>query len=121
MLKISLLSWAPFYAGAEVAALRLATGLREAGHEGVCVVGTEGELLERLRAEKLKTYFVPTRFTDKWRWWSYRSARNELAQILRRELPHIVHSNDLPTHQMASDAAQQVGVPRVCHHRWIFQ
>src|SRR5207302_1110355 len=84
-------------------------------------VGTEGELLERLRAERLKTYFVPTRFTDKWQWWSYRSARNDLARILRSEKPEVVHSNDLPTHQMVSDAAQRLGVPRLCHHRWIFE
>src|SRR6187399_2876673 len=93
--KIALISWAPFYAGAEVAALRLAVGLRVAGHEVVCVVGTDGELLSRLKQEEFATYLVPTRFTDKWKWWSYRSSRNELAKILRREQPDVVHSNDL--------------------------
>lgn len=120
-MKICLISWAPFYAGAEVAALRLAVGLRKAGHEVVCVVGTDGELLSRLKQEEFATYLVPTRFTDKWKWWSYRSSRNELTRILRLEQPDVVHSNDLPTHQMASDAAQRADIPRVCHHRWIFE
>jgi len=35
-------------------------------------------------------------------------------------LPDIVHSNDLPTHQMTSDAARRLGIPRICHHRWVF-
>jgi glycosyltransferase involved in cell wall biosynthesis len=104
-----------------VAALRLMVGLREAGHDVVCVVGTKGELLERLAAERIRSYYVPTRFTDKWKWLSYRRSRNELLSILRVEQPQVVHSNDLPTHQMASDAARRLGVPRVCHHRWIFE
>ena len=120
-MKIALISWAPFYAGAEVAALRLAGGLREAGHEVLCVVGTEGELLGRLRAEGIRAEFIPTKFTDKWGWWSYRSARQQLVRVLQREQPDLVHSNDLPTHQMASDAAGRLGLPRVCHHRWIFE
>ena len=119
-MKICLVSWAPFYAGAEVAALRLAVGLREAGHEVVCAIGTDGELLAKLREAEVESHFIPTRFTDKWRWWSYRTSRNELLRLLRRTQPDILHSNDLPTHQMASDAARREGVPRVCHHRWIF-
>jgi glycosyltransferase involved in cell wall biosynthesis len=119
-MKICLVSWAPFYAGAEVAALRLAVGLREAGHEVVCAIGTDGELLAKLREADVESHFIPTRFTDKWRWWSYRTSRNELLRLLRQTQPDIVHSNDLPTHQMASDAARRAGVPRVCHHRWIF-
>ncbi|HZL89041.1 MAG TPA: glycosyltransferase family 4 protein [Pirellulaceae bacterium] len=120
-MKICLVSWAPFYAGAEVAALRLAVGLRDAGHEVVCAVGTDGELLAKLREAGTESHFIPTRFTDKWRWWSYRTSRNELLRLLKREQPDIIHSNDLPTHQMASDAARRAGVPRVCHHRWIFE
>jgi glycosyltransferase involved in cell wall biosynthesis len=40
--------------------------------------------------------------------------------VLRRERPDVVHSNDLPTHQMVSDAARRAGIPRICHHRWVF-
>lgn len=120
-MRIALNSWAPFYAGAEVAALRLAVGLRDAGQEVVCVVGTEGELLGKLRQEGIQTYYVPQRFTDKWKWLSYRRSRNELIKIFKDERPDVVHSNDLPTHQLVSDAARRVGLPRVCHHRWIFE
>jgi glycosyltransferase involved in cell wall biosynthesis len=44
-----------------------------------------------------------------------------LVDILRREQPDVVHSNDLPSHQMTSDAARRLGIPRVCHHRWVFE
>lgn len=120
-MKICFISWAPFYAGAEVAALRLAVGLRDAGHHVACCIGTDGELLHRLREAGIAAEFIPTRFTDKWRWLSYRASRNRLMAWLRRERPDVVHSNDLPTHQMASDAAGRLGLPRVCHHRWIFE
>jgi len=120
-LKIALTSWAPFYAGAEVAALRLAVGLAAAGHEVVCAIGTDGELLSRLREAGMPAEFIATRFTDKWGWWSYRNSRHQLVQWLGREQPDLVHSNDLPTHQMTSDAARAWRLPRVCHHRWIFE
>ena len=120
-MKIVLVSWAPFYAGAEVAALRLALGLRMAGHDVVCVVGTDGELRRRLADENLTVHYIPTRFTDKWRFWRYQASRRALTRLLAREQPDLVHSNDLPTHQMVSDAARRLGLPRVCHHRWIFE
>jgi glycosyltransferase involved in cell wall biosynthesis len=120
-LKIALTSWAPFYAGAEVAALRLAVGLAEAGHEVACAVGTDGELLCKLREAGIPAEFIPTRFTDKWGWWSYRTSRHQMVQWLGRVAPDVVHSNDLPTHQMTSDAARAWQLPRVCHHRWIFE
>ena len=41
-------------------------------------------------------------------------------QWLGRHEPDVVHSNDLPTHQMTSDAARAWRLLRVCHHRWIF-
>lgn len=119
-MHVALISWAPFYAGAEVAALRLAQGLAEAGHRVSCIVGTDGELLARLRQAGLETHFIPTRFTDKWRWWRYLASRRRLTALLARLRPDVIHSNDLPTHQMASDAARRLRLPRICHHRWIF-
>jgi glycosyltransferase involved in cell wall biosynthesis len=119
-MKICLVSWAPFYAGAEVAAWRLAQGLIAAGHRVSCLVGTDGQLLAQLRQAGLECHLVPTRFTDKWRFWRYVAARRQMMGLLRRLRPDLVHSNDLPTHQMASDAARRLGLPCVCHHRWIF-
>lgn len=120
-MKIALTSWAPFYAGAEVAALRLAVGLREAGHEVSCAIGTDGELLARLRQAGIEAQFIPTKFTDKWNWWSYRTSRQQLVKWLNRFAPDLLHSNDLPTHQLTSDAAKKLKLPRICHHRWIFE
>lgn len=120
-LRITLTSWAPFIGGAEVALERLALGLTGAGHDVLLITGTNGEALARFQEAGIRCEFVPQRFTDKWKWWPYRKSRNRLIEILRREQPDIVHSNDLPTHQMTADAAGRLGIPRVCHHRWIFE
>ncbi len=78
-------------------------------------------MLARFRGAGIRCEFVPQRFTDKLKWLSYRKSRNRLREILRSEQPDLVHSNDLPTHQMTADAAGRMGIPRVCHHRWIFE
>jgi glycosyltransferase involved in cell wall biosynthesis len=121
VMRIALVSWAPFHAGAEVAAERLAVGLRDAGHEVVIVLGTRGETFDRMRAAGLRCEFVPMVLTDKWRWWRFAGARRKLIKILRREQPDVVHCNDLPTSQMVGAAAKRLGIPRLCHHRWIFE
>ena len=120
-LKITLTSWAPFIGGAEVAVERLAMGLSAAGHQVLLVVGTDGEALARFRDAGIRCEFVPQQFTDKLKWLQYRRSRHALMEVLRREEPDVVHSNDLPSHQMTSDAARRLGIPRVCHHRWIFE
>lgn len=119
-LKVCLVSWAPFYAGAEVAAERLALGLQEAGHDVLVVLGTNGETWRRMQAIGLRCEYVPMALTDKWHWWRYAESRRQLTAILRREQPDVVHSNDLPTSQMTSQAAGRLGIPRVCHHRFPF-
>lgn len=119
-LRIALVTWAPFFAGAEMACERLALGLAEAGHDPLLIVGTEGHAAERYRAAGLRVQFVEQRFTDKLGWLRYRRSMKKLLNLLRAERPDIVHSNDLPTHQMASDAARRLKLPRICHHRWIF-
>jgi glycosyltransferase involved in cell wall biosynthesis len=119
-LKVALASWAPFVGGAEVAAERLAVGLQEAGHEAIVVLGTRGPVLERMEQAALRCLYSPMYFTDKWHWWRYRLARNALRRLFLVERPDIVHSNDLPTHQIVSDALRGTGIPEVCHHRWIF-
>jgi glycosyltransferase involved in cell wall biosynthesis len=118
--KVCLASMAPFVGGAEVAAERLAVGLREAGHDVLVVLGNQGPVQERMRCAGLHCHCSPMYFTDKWHWWRYRQARNALRQLFRRERPDVVHSNDLPTHQIVSDALRGTGIPEVCHHRWVF-
>ena len=118
--KICLATLAPFVGGAEIAAERLALGLQEAGHEVLVVIGTQGEVMARMQQLGLRCIFLPMYFTDKWRGWRYYRARRNLQQLLKREQPDVVHSNDLPTHQIISDAAMRLGLPRVCHHRFSF-
>lgn len=119
-LKIAIVSWAPFLAGAEVAAERLALGLQQAGQDVLVILGHTGPVMDRMTAAGLRCLHQPIHFTDKWHWLSYRRARNRLRRLLQAERPDIVHSNDLPTHQMVSDALRGLHIPELCHHRWIF-
>jgi glycosyltransferase involved in cell wall biosynthesis len=73
-----------------------------------------------MRAAGLRCKHQPIYFTDKWHWLRYRKARNKLRRVLQSERPDIVHSNDLPTHQIVSDAVRGTHIPEVCHHRWVF-
>ncbi len=120
-LRIAIASWAPFQAGAEIAAERLGLGLREAGHEVLMVLGTDGETLRRMREVGLRCEFVPLMLTDKWRMWHWRAVQQQLRHVLRRFNPNILHCNDLPTSQMVGQSAQRLGIPRVCHHRFLFE
>lgn len=119
-LKICLASWAPFLAGAEVAGERLAVGLQEAGHEVFVLLGTPGDTLKRMRAAGLRCVCLPLCLTDRKHWWRYLWTQRALRRLLRDEGPDVIHCNDLPTSQMVSQAAGRLKVPRVCHHRWIF-
>src|SRR3989442_6205269 len=119
-LKIALATLAPFLGGAEVAAERLACGLQEAGYEVLLIVGKQGVVMERMEQAGLRCIFAPLCFTDKWSWWRYYQARKNLQKLLAIEQPDVVHSNDLPSHQIVSDAACRLGVPRICHHRFPF-
>jgi len=119
-LKSALPTWAPFVGGAEVAAERLAVGLRDAGHDVFVIVGQDGPVLEIMQKLDLRCIVSRMRFTGKATWPMYWLARRRLVRILRIERPDMFHANDLPTHAMTSDAARRVGVPRVCHHRFPF-
>ena len=119
-LRVVITTWAPFHAGAEVAAERLAVGLRDHGYDVTVVLGTKGVTLDRIRDAGFDVRYVSLAFTDKLRWWRYRRAQRELRHVLRDVRPDIVHANDLPTSQMVGQAAAALGIPRICHHRWVF-
>jgi glycosyltransferase involved in cell wall biosynthesis len=119
-LRVVLAAWAPFHAGAEVAAERLAIGLLEQGHEVTVVLATGGVTFERMRAAGLDVRYLPLVLTDRFKLWKYYRAQRRLRQLLMEIQPDIVHANDLPTSQMVGQAAAGLGIPRVCHHRWIF-
>jgi glycosyltransferase involved in cell wall biosynthesis len=119
-LRVCLASMAPFVGGAEVAAERLGVGLRDSGHDVLMVLGTQNEVYDRMARVGLQCVHAPMYFTDKWHWLRYRQARQRLRRLFRQVRPDIVHSNDLPTHQIVSDALRGTGIPEVCHHRWFF-
>lgn len=119
-LKICLLTRAPFVGGAEIGAERLGVGLQAAGHDVLVVVGTDGPVMDRMVRAGLRCVESPICCTDVWHWWRYDKARRALRRLFRRERPDIIHSNDLPTHQIVSDASRGLQTPRVCHHRFPF-
>ncbi len=119
-LKVCLTTMAPFVGGAEIAAERLAVGLRDAGHDVLVLLGRSGPVLDRMEAVGLRCAVTPMYYTDKWHMLRYWSARRGLRRLLERERPDVIHNNDLPTHQIVSDAARGLNVPRVCHHRFPF-
>jgi glycosyltransferase involved in cell wall biosynthesis len=119
-LTILLATMAPFVSGAEIAGERLALGLVQRGHRVVVAVGTDGDAVRRYRKAGLEAIYAPMCHTSKWGWWRYYLARRNLRRLCRQVKPDIVHSNDLQTHQIVSDAALGLGVPRLCHHRFIF-
>lgn len=119
-LRVCLATAAPFLGGAEIACERLAIGLRDAGHEVLVITGRTGIVTDRLLLNNLDVCTAAMPMTDKWHWLSYLRSRNKLRRILRQFNPDVIHSNDLPTHQILSDAANGLGVPRICHHRFPF-
>jgi glycosyltransferase involved in cell wall biosynthesis len=119
-LRIVLASIAPFIGGAEIAAERLALGLLEAGHDVEMLLGNFGEVQQRMERAGLKCTYLSMPFTDRWHWLRYWKARYRIRRFLRQHKPDLVHSNDLPTHQIVSDAVRGTGIPEICHHRWIF-
>jgi glycosyltransferase involved in cell wall biosynthesis len=119
-LRICLTSMAPFLGGAEIALERMAKGLRERGHEILTVLGCRGETEDRIARSGICVEYAQMHLTDKWHVVRTLSSRFHLRSILRSFRPHIIHSNDLPTHQATSSAAMGLGVPKICHHRYPF-
>lgn len=119
-LKICVATWAPFLGGAEIGAERVAIGLQNAGHDVFVIVGEKGPVLTRFERAGLRCLCSPILLTDKWNWLAYLKARNAVRRLLKEEMPDIVHSNDLQTHQMMSDAARPYRIPRVTYHKFPF-
>lgn len=119
-LRILMGSRAPFFAGAEQSCTRLATGLVRQGHRVVVVVGEQGEAYERMTAAALDCRVIALPTTGKLNWWAYRTARRKLIALIRDFQPDLVHANDLPSLQILSDAARRFGLPRFCHHRFVY-
>lgn len=120
-LKIILATRAPFIAGAEVAAERLALGLQDEGHDVLMLVGDDGEALKRYCGRGLRCKHLPMVMTEKWKFWQTLSARRALSKVLSDENPDVVHANDHPTSQMIGWSVRRAGIPLVCHHRWTFE
>ena len=119
-MRICLVARSPFVGGAEIACERLAVGLQAAGHAVVVLTGFENEVAARYRSAGLDCRVYETPLRDKWHLPRYLLARHRLRRFFQKWRPDIIHSNDLPTHQVVSSAARSLGVPRLCHHRFVY-
>lgn len=119
-LRICLVARSPFLGGAEVACERLAVGLQQAGHTVVLLTGCDNDVAARYRAAGIDCRVFDTPLRDKWKLPRYLLARHRLRKFFRAWRPDIIHSNDLPTHQVVSSAAKGLRIPRICHHRFLY-
>ena len=78
-----------------------ARGARGPGHAGGGA-GADGAVRAPVRP-------LADVLTDKWHWPRYARARRRLRRVLLEFAPDLVHSNDLPTHQIVGDAARRWG------------
>lgn len=120
-LRICLVARSPFLGGAEVACERLAVGLQQAGHSVVLLTGFDNDVAARYRAAGIDCRIFASPLRDKWRLPRYLLARHRLRKFFRSWRPDVIHSNDLPTHQVVSSAAKNLGIPRICHHRFLYE
>jgi glycosyltransferase involved in cell wall biosynthesis len=119
-LKLLLFSRAPFIGGAEVACERLALGLMERGHTVTVVVDQKNVVHQRFVDNGLDCQVFRLPFREKKSVVSYSYHWMRLRRFVQKFQPDLVHSNDLPTHQFVSSVAGSLGLPRVCHHRFIY-
>jgi len=119
-MNIALISLAPFIGGAEVAMKRLALGLEQQGCHVVCILGSENEVGEFFSKDGINQVYFPLLFTSKLNILYYFYALFRLRSFLRRQNFDIIHANDLPSFQFVSRAAKPLHIPRICHHRYIF-
>jgi glycosyltransferase involved in cell wall biosynthesis len=119
-MKLILFSRAPFIGGAEVACERLALGLMERGHKVTVVVDQKNEVYQRYCDNGLDCQVFRLPFREKKNVLSYAYHWMRLRRFVQKFQPDLVHSNDLPTHQFVSSVASSLGLPRVCHHRFIY-
>ena len=119
-LKVCITSRAPYIGGAEMAAERLAIGLREQGHDVFFLLGKRGEVMERYESAGFRCHYFPIIYTSLRRFWRYYAARTSLRNLFKREGVDVVHANDLPSAQIFFDAARGMNITRICHHRFLY-
>ena len=119
-MKALIASRALFVAGGEVAAQRLAVGLREAGSDVVLLLSDRGAVGARMEAAGLRCRYAPMHLTDARHWWKYLQSRAAVRRLIVEERPDVLHGNDLTIHQILSGAARGLGIPTICHHRFHF-
>jgi len=111
-------AWAPFFSGAERALLMLLQGLDPGRYRPFVVVGTRGELQDRLLEAGIPTAVVEIHRTD-WRnpvRWAASTLR--VARVARSIGAAVIHSNEAPSFHVAGYAAKWLRIPAVAHIRF---
>lgn len=109
------------WGGAQRYVFDMATEAQKLGHTVLVASGSEGELIERLVAAGVPTISIRSMQRDVDVWKEFRVAK-ELADIIRKFKPTVVHGNSSKAGLLASLVARSMGVRRIIFtsHGWAF-
>jgi glycosyltransferase involved in cell wall biosynthesis len=115
---VLVVSWAPFFSGAERALVILLEALDRRRYRPVVALGTRGQLEDELRARDIRVFHIPIAYSGVRNAPSWLASVGRFARLIRRERVTLVHANDVPSFQPAGYAARLLGVPAITHVRF---
>lgn len=110
---------APFFSGAERALLLTIQGLDRQRYQPHVIVGTDGEFACQLGLAEIPFTIAEFRNSDKRHPVDWLQSIGRIVAIARRQQAAIVHANEVPTFQPCGYAARLLGIPTVCHVRFL--
>jgi glycosyltransferase involved in cell wall biosynthesis len=110
----------PTISGGERSMLATLGGVRRAGFDTAAIAPGEGALPELLRAEEVEV--LPFVFRDPaGKRLPQDRLRKELARLLARRRPSLLHANSLTMGRLSGPVAWELGLPSICHLRDIIR
>jgi glycosyltransferase involved in cell wall biosynthesis len=115
---VLVVSWAPFFSGAERALVILLETLDRRRYRPVVALGTRGQLEDELRVRDIPVFHIPIAYSGVRNAPSWVASVGRFARLIRRERVSLVHANDVPSFQPAGYAARLLGVTAITHVRF---
>lgn len=112
-------AWAPFFSGAERALLMTLKGLDRSRYQPFVIIGTDGELAEQLRAADIPFEIAELQNSDKRHPLKWLRSVYRIATISRQRRAALLHANDVLSFQPCGYAAKVIGIPSICHVRFV--
>ncbi len=116
MPEVLLLCEYPTLSGGEQSMLSALPGVLRAGFEVAAVAPPEGPLADALAARGVEV--LPFVFRDEaGKRWPQERLRVDLARLLRRRKPDLLHANSLAMGRLSGPVAAELGLPSIAHLR----